>query len=172
MVLISVSQNYRVKVFVVFFKIVLPLEEADIIALKIDEFLKEKDVIERWRIIDFPTLATVRAHEPRVAIIGYPLGFYDDVHNFPIKRSASIASPFRVGFRGEPYFLIDAILHKGISGSPVIIPRSGFRPGTKTAIHTLLGVLSAREKADLGVVWYYDLIQEIVADEMKGSIRV
>lgn len=54
-----------------------------------------------------------------VVVIGYPLGFFDEINNLPIARMGSVASAYGVKFRGEPHFLIDARLHSGSSGSPV-----------------------------------------------------
>jgi hypothetical protein len=142
--------------------------EVDIIALSVDEYLNERDVIWRWSKDDFPSPSEVLVKSSEISIIGYPLEFYDDVHNFPITRSASIASPYGVAFKNKKYFLIDANLHKGISGSPVIIPRSRVRKGKP--IHALLGILSARERAELGVVWYPQLIEEIVVEENRARL--
>jgi len=142
---------------------------------RMDEHLNPKDVVFRWSKNDFASQGQVMASGSKASIIGYPLGFYDDVNNFPIRRDGSIASPYNVGFEGEPYFLISAVLHKGISGSPVIIPHSGFRVSTKTAIHALLGIISERVPygVDLGLgkVWYPGLIQDIILGNSPGSIR-
>lgn len=55
-----------------------------------------------------------------VLVVGYPLGFYyDDVNNLPVIRNGIVASAYPVAYRGKPYFLIDARLHRGTSGSPV-----------------------------------------------------
>jgi len=153
------------------------IKDADIVALNIDEYIRAGDVIQYWSKDDFPSQGQIIAFGSRVSIIGYPLAFYDDVHNFPIARSGTIASPYGVAFKNQPYFLVDATLHEGTSGSPVIIPRSGVRPKVKTVFHTLLGIHSGGWKVDdielgLGIVWYPDLIQEIVSDKKYGSIRV
>jgi hypothetical protein len=42
------------------------------------------------------------------------------VFNLPVIRSGTLASAYQVPFQGKPHFLIDARLHKGTSGSPVI----------------------------------------------------
>jgi len=55
-----------------------------------------------------------------VVVVGYPLGFHDELHNLPVYRSASIASAYGIDFGGLPCFLIDAQLHSGTSGSPVV----------------------------------------------------
>ena len=68
------------------------ISEVDIVVLKIDE-LRDDDVLWRWTKDDYPSQSEILAFNSRVSIVGYPLGFYDDIHNFPITRSASIASP-------------------------------------------------------------------------------
>ena len=148
------------------------LIDVDIIALDMTEHLKGSDVIFRWTKDDFPSQSQVNLGSV-VSIIGYPLGFYDSLHNLPIARFGTIASPYEVGFEGEPFFLVDSTLHHGISGSPVIIPRAGIHHrrsrARPTPLHTLLGVISAREhdpntgiNLELGRVWYPLLIEEII----------
>lgn len=142
--------------------------DVDIIALDLSEHLRGSDVVFRWTKNDFPGPSQVYLGSI-VSIIGYPLGFYDTLHNLPIARSGTIASPYGVGFKGEPFYLVDSTLHHGISGSPVIIQRAVFRPRNKTQIHTLVGVISAREhdpntgiNLELGRVWYPEFIEEII----------
>jgi hypothetical protein len=56
-----------------------------------------------------------------VFVMGYPLGqYYDNVFNLPVVRNGTVASAYPMPFRGQPFFLIDARLHKGTSGSPVM----------------------------------------------------
>ena len=146
--------------------------DVDIIALDMSEYLKEGDVIHRWTKDDGPSQSQVNLGSV-VSIIGYPLGFYDTLHNLPIARFGTIASPYEIGFKGKLFFLVDSTLHRGISGGPVIIPRAGLhhrRSRTRpTQLHTLLGVISAREhdphtriNLELGRVWYPLLIEEII----------
>lgn len=55
-----------------------------------------------------------------VLVIGYPLGeYYDSVNNLPIVRNGIVSSVYPVPFQSSPYFLVDARLHPGTSGSPV-----------------------------------------------------
>jgi hypothetical protein len=53
-------------------------------------------------------------------VLGYPLGFYDKIHPNPIVRLATVSTIPWQDFGGEPCFLIDAVLHPGMSGSPVV----------------------------------------------------
>jgi hypothetical protein len=55
-----------------------------------------------------------------IFIMGYPLGIYDEVHNLPLVRGGTVSSPYPIPWRRHPYFLIEAILQEGTSGSPVI----------------------------------------------------
>lgn len=110
-----------------------------------------------------------------VLILGFPLGFHDTVHNLPIVRSATIASSFSHPFKGEPYFLTDARLHRGMSGSPVIA-KIADRPeigGQRPPEWRLLGIHSSAldvsdrdpvqdERLALNTAWYASLILEML----------
>jgi hypothetical protein len=113
----------------------------------------------------------------QVRIIGYPLGYYDKQHNFPIFKGGSIASPYGNNFEGHPYFVVDADLYSGSSGSCVINSPSNLinRVNEPNGIfHTdaciLLGVHVAEaknnnsdtEKTNLNKVFYAELITDII----------
>jgi len=110
-----------------------------------------------------------------VLIIGYPLGFSDDVNNLPVYRKGMIASSFPIHFENYPYFLIDSNLHEGTSGSPVLNSSSNILIDSKgNSLHTdksiLLGIHSAEhfveeEPLGLNVVWYSNVIIEIIDSE-------
>ena len=53
-------------------------------------------------------------------VIGFPKGLSDSLHSLPVARNASLASAYPVPFNGWPYVLVDARLHDGTSGSPVL----------------------------------------------------
>jgi hypothetical protein len=55
-----------------------------------------------------------------VFIMGYPLGIFDKIHNIPLTRGGTIASPYPIPWNSQPFFLVDANLENGTSGSPVI----------------------------------------------------
>lgn len=113
----------------------------------------------------------------RLAIPGFPLGFFDTVHHLPVVRQASIASCYGVRFQGQGYFLTDARMHRGSSGSPVL---ARVEPGTAgRAEWRLLGVHSSRmdmatrdaavdESLGLNCAWYADVLMTLTAD---GSPR-
>lgn len=118
------------------------------------------------------TLAAVEAGCP-VSIVGYPLGFQDDMHHLPVVRQAAVASSFGVRFQGRGFFLTDARLHRGSSGSPVLARA----PGTAAARGDglpwlLLGVHSSRfdvgdrdrsvdESLGLNCAWYADVLMAL-----------
>ena len=121
-----------------------------------------------------------------VIIIGYPRGFYDKKNLFPIVKSGIIASRWGIPFHNNPYFLIDAKLFPGSSGSVVLskptysIVTDGPIAGSKEAHFAFLGVYSGEpylqeEPIDLedftvirkygfnlGTVWYAELVVDIV----------
>jgi S1-C subfamily serine protease len=114
-----------------------------------------------------------------VMAIGFPRGLSDTVHNLPLIRNATISSAYGVSFQGSPFFLIDANLHPGMSGSPVTTKpwtirrnRKGeLKSWTKEPAIYFLGVHSAtlgitlqsgEEPLGLGTVWYGNLIEEII----------
>ena len=123
-----------------------------------------------------------------VLVVGYPRGFYDNVNLFPIVKSGIVASRWEAGFRGDPYFLIDAKLFPGSSGSVVItkpidmVMKDGRLLVLKNdeKAFALLGVFSGAPLTQtepvtvgdltiaqtleygLGVVWYAETIEELL----------
>lgn len=116
-------------------------------------------------------------------VIGFPRGLSDHLHNLPLIRNALISSAYGVEYEGAPTFLIDANMHPGMSGSPVLTKPKNIWPdksgntsmltGTPTYF---LGVFSAtlsvtvsgaQEALGLGQVWYGRLIEEILDSVQK-----
>ncbi|WP_350082212.1 S1 family peptidase [Aquabacterium humicola] len=108
----------------------------------------------------------------RLAIPGFPLGFFDTVHHLPVVRQASIASYYGVRFQGLGFFLTDARMHRGSSGSPVLAPL--VRTGANPVRWCLLGVHSSRmdmasrdtaqdESLGLNCAWYADVLMALTA---------
>lgn len=110
----------------------------------------------------------------RLAIPGFPLGFFDTVHHLPVVRQASIASYYGVRFQGLGFFLTDARMHRGSSGSPVLArvnPAAPAAPGW-----CLVGVHSSRmdmatrdtaldESLGLNCAWYADVLLTLTASD-------
>ncbi len=110
-----------------------------------------------------------------VLILGFPLGFHDTLNNLPIVRSATIASSFSHPFKGEPYCLTDARLHRGMSGSPVIVKTPHRSSGIDKHLSNwrLLGIHSSSldvsdrdpsqdERLALNTTWYASLLPEML----------
>jgi hypothetical protein len=104
-----------------------------------------------------------------VLIVGFPLGFHDNLHHLPVARHAGIASAFGIRFQGKGYFLTDARMHRGTSGAPVVARVTTDRSGRGDLAWTLLGVHSARmdvanrdidedERLNLNCAWYADVL--------------
>ena len=64
-------------------------------------------------------------------------------------RNALIASPYGINFGGQPMFLVDANLHPGMSGSPVMTKPRTMVPSEKgftisqVPMSSFLGIFSA-----------------------------
>ncbi len=111
----------------------------------------------------------------RVLIVGFPLGFHDELHQLPVARQAIIASAFGIRFQGRGYFLTDARLHRGMSGAPVVTRMATDRSGRGEMPWLLLGVHGARmdvtgrdvsqdERLDLNCAWYADMLLTLTED--------
>lgn len=150
----------------------------DVVALPLDE----KEITSTYFIRPF----TPKDHIPNdiiiplgqeLMVIGFPKGFSDKLNNLPITRDASLGSVYPVPFQGNPFLLIEAHLHGGTSGSPVVTKPMNMvqTTGGSTQIRTgntryLLGIHSAsvdvknsEDKDPLGLncVWFASLIDEI-----------
>jgi S1-C subfamily serine protease len=102
-------------------------------------------------------------------VVGFPLGFHDDLHHMPVVRQAVVASSYGLRFQGEGYFLTDARTHRGTSGAPVVMRVAEPAPSLGDLPWMLLGVHSARldvgsrdqeldEALGLNCAWYADIL--------------
>ena len=104
-------------------------------------------------------------------VVGFPLGFFDTLHNLPVARQAAVASAFGVRFQGQGCFLTDARMHRGASGAPVV----RLQPAGQTGLRwKLLGIHSARldmrtrelgvdESLGLNCAWYADILRTLTS---------
>lgn len=136
--------------------------------------IKSEDLIHQHKI------ARVECADDVIAI-GFPRGFYDQMNHFPIVKRGIIASEWGANFEGEPFFLIDAKLFPGSSGSAVMTKPAdhmivdGNQYESKSGKQSvLLGVYSGEpylgdetspEYVDVGIVWYSKNISEIIASK-------
>jgi len=138
---------------------------------------------------DLPADTVIEAFEPRhlqmneqevvigdaLTIVGYPLGFHDTVHHLAVARNATVASAYGVRFQQQGYFLTDARMHRGSSGSPVVRRQPCSSSASSSLPWQLLGVHSTRmdmtsrdetldESLGLNCAWYADVLETITAD--------
>lgn len=155
-------------------------KEVDVVAIPIEK----EDFSSQFYIKCFFHQNNIPSHidlsGEEVIVIGYPLGFRDTIHNFPIFRNATIASVYPISFEGKPRFLIDSRLHRGTSGSPVItkamntirttsgdiirkLPPPRFFLGVHSeTVETLDRDPNKDEPLGLNFVWFAYLIPEII----------
>jgi len=152
----------------------------DVVALPLPD-----ELISRYDFFPINEVQFDSGFSPEVAdeacVIGYP--FFDLTYlQLPIWKKASIASEPDVDVDQLPKMLIDTATRPGLSGSPVVMQRTGIhgmKDGNVAAdtiigrIRTFLGVYSGRIgadelKAQLGVVWKAHVVEEIVVAGVQG----
>jgi len=171
----------------------------DVCIICIDDLISSKiksvDQIMNWYGVSkdyFPGQNKINVEASSDAIvIGYPRGFYDENNLFPIVKSGIIATRWGYHFNGNPYFLIDAKLFPGSSGSIVLSKPTDIVVHDKTVFsskekqYAFLGIFSGepfiqespfefdditiikKSGFNLGVVWYGHLIEEIIDNGIK-----
>ncbi len=152
-------------------------KQIDVVVIPLDDKTLENVNIFNRSIINFFTIDNfINDYKissfADVLIVGYPLGFSDDVNNLPVYRKGMIASSYLIEFRKYPYFLIDSNLHEGTSGSPVLNSSNNILIDTQgRGLHSdkaiILGIHSAEHVVDdeplgLCVVWYPKVIIEMI----------
>ena len=95
-------------------------------------------------------------------VIGFPKGIGDHLNNLPIARNASLASAYPVPFRGRPFVLVDARLHEGTSGSPVLTKPMNLARRTDGST-----ILSAGGTVYLVGIHSASLVVEVAGDEKQ-----
>ena len=125
--------------------------EADVVAIPVEETELSRNNI---RSVSFDSNNLLPSHiqlhvNDDVFVLGYPQDIFDNLHNLPTAIGGTLASPYPIPWNGHPYFLVNASLDKGTSGSPVITKfksswrlRSGQKVDTGYAIF-LLGINSS-----------------------------
>lgn len=175
--------------------------EIDVCAIHVLDLITEKlksgEEYLNWYGVSNDNLAGQNKINPHVTsdavVVGYPRGTYDQVNVFPIVKSGIIASRWGANFEGKPYFLIDAKLFPGSSGSIVIskptdvVVENGQVFHSKEKQFAFLGIFSGEpyqahspiELDDLtiirktgfnvGIVWYGHLVDEILTSGVSLS---
>lgn len=110
-------------------------------------------------------------------VVGFPLGFQDVLHRMPIARHAVSASAFGLRFQGKGCFLTDARMHRGSSGSPVVM--RSLHNSNPALPWILLGIHSAKfdmgtrdldldEALGLNCAWYADILMVLTKDTSEA----
>jgi S1-C subfamily serine protease len=146
--------------------------EIDVAALEIDRAALPKHAVFRSLGMHHlpPSLEEIGIGTP-LLIVGFPLGFYDTLHNLPVVRQAAVASAFGVRFQGEGFFLTDARSHRGASGAPVVMADTSGKldPGWRLlGIHSGGFDMKTREQGvddtlGLNCAWYADILRTLTA---------
>lgn len=147
--------------------------DVDIVAIEISRQHLPSDVVYHAFSSDhLPQSQDLIEVGAAVVVVGYPLGFQDNLHHLPVARQAAIASSFGLRFDGRGYFLTDARTHRGTSGAPVVARVE--RLGCAKLPWLLLGIHSSRldvgtrdlvldEALGLNCVWYSDALMILTA---------
>ncbi|MCR6663790.1 serine protease [Pseudoxanthomonas sp. GW2] len=175
--------------------------DVDVCAIRvldlISDRIKSGETYLNWYGVSSDNLAGNNKINPHVAsdavVVGYPRGFYDHVNVFPIVKSGIIASRWGANFQGQPYFLIDAKLFPGSSGSIVIskptdlVVEDGKFFHAKEKQFAFLGIFSGepyqshspiefddltiirKSGFNVGIVWYGHLVDEILTSGVSLS---
>lgn len=110
-----------------------PENEIDLCALPINGFLQEWH--DRGKPVYAPAISEDLFGVPKkldmlqdleeILMVGYPIGLWDAINNFPLFRRGITATSPRHDYNGKTLFLIDAACFPGSSGSPVFIYNQG-----------------------------------------------
>jgi S1-C subfamily serine protease len=144
--------------------------EVDVAVIELDRAVMPESVVYRAFT---PSHLNVPFEDVEIGtsllVVGFPLGFHDSLHHLPVVRQAVVASSYDFRFQGQGYFLTDARTHRGTSGAPVVMRRSGADPAHDDFSWVLLGIHSARldvknrdinldEALGLNCAWYADIL--------------
>lgn len=150
----------------------------DVVAIPL---AKKKDVPAHVKLFPINKMYANSNFDPVVAddifILGYPFDFKDRAE-LPVWKRGTIATEPFFDIDSLPKFYVDTASRSGMSGSPVIMRRSGLHGLQGTAltgseifgtIENFVGIYSGRIgaddefKAQLGIVWRAEVIKEIIS---------
>ena len=163
----------------------------DVVALDVeDTFSRDRHVFNAVNDIKRFDERLVGRVTDDVFVVGYPLGLSGSRSErgaMPIYKRSSIASEPLLDYDGRPRVLIDCRTYSGMSGSPVVVSRSGiWMPEGKMTgdsvigtVENLFGVYSGRLSvpgwlesdgvSEIGVVWKSRTIDEVVDQGVPGT---
>ena len=145
-----------------------------------------KDIASLSRIPCLNEVQQVSDMVSRVAqdvfVLGLPLGIMK-TGVFPVWKRGSIVTEPDYPVNDMPCFLLDTATREGMSGAPVIRRASAYdqRGGGSiiagAPVTQVVGIYSGRYvgelgEAQLGIVWKYELIDEILKNPAPGSFTL
>jgi hypothetical protein len=157
----------------------------DVIAIPFESIKKSFSNIKMFPInkFSFDEKYEVEVSD-EVFIIGYPFDITSG-KDLPIWKRGTIATEPNIDLENLPKIFVDTASRSGMSGSPVIFKRVGLHgydgvkmKGNETigTITNFVGVYSGRIgaedefKAQLGIIWKKEVIEEIIEGKTIGSI--
>lgn len=152
----------------------------DVVAIPLASAITDKYQLFPINKIEFSTTYKTEVADDAF-IVGYPFSDTPCLQ-LPIWKRASVASEPDVDLDQLPKFLVDTATRSGLSGSPVIMQRVGLHGATGEKltgpeligrIRNFVGIYSGRvgvdeTKAQLGVVWKANVIDEIIDGKITG----
>lgn len=155
-------------------------DEVDLVTIPLDgDEMELRYVIRAFSILDQVPRDIELPLGEDVLVVGFPQGLYDDVHNLPIVRSATIASVYPVPFQGQPLGALDVVLPATTAGAPVVTKGSPVvrtQDGQTTLVdkgeNYLAGIHAARSpirttegasEATLSSMYYPWVVPEIIS---------
>jgi S1-C subfamily serine protease len=175
------NEDYRIQLYINGASVWKEKSNVDLVAIELSQQNLARFVIKSLSSEWFPPTGVLISISDEVLIIGYPRGFSDVIHNYPISRIGAVASAYPVDFDAKPFFLVDAHLHPGTSGSPVLLKPAATRQTTRLGAVLagglfvyFLGVNSGEvnfggESSGLNAVWYGRLAQEITEPAFRSG---
>ncbi len=94
-----------------------------------------------------------------IIFIGYPNAIYDTKNLLPIIRKGTTATPIFMDYEGQPFFLVDASVFRGSSGSPVFIYNFGSYSTSERNI-----IVGER-------IYFVGVVSRVIFSENEGRIE-
>lgn len=159
--------------------------KVDVVAMEILDLSTYTGILKFYPInkFDYSEEFPIRVSDD-VFILGYPFNVTGG-SDLPIWKRGSIATEPSIDIDNLPKYLIDTASRSGMSGSPVVMQRSGFHmSGNQISTTDILGVIrnfagiysgriGAKDNFDvqLGIVWKPHVIEEIIKGNRYGDVE-
>jgi hypothetical protein len=157
---------------------ILTSEPIDVTAIELPEAVLRDAWVTGFTADDLPPDDLILDAGEDVLVAGYPEGHYDETNNLPLLRRGSLASFYRFKFKGRSYFEVDANLHRGTSGAPVVLRPTSIihrvsQPFALLSgnVSALLGIHSQSVDDNLAVqVVWYSTVLKLLTDSAAADL--